>query len=74
MINKVWSKWKKFGRVMGDFFARNILTLFFFTIALPFGLIMRITQDSLNLKPKEKTNWTPNPNHGQTIDEARRLF
>jgi hypothetical protein len=74
MLNKFWSRWKKFTKLMGDFVARNVLTFFYFTIALPFGLIMRFTQDPMNLKPKAKSNWTPHQDRVKDINEARRLF
>lgn len=44
-MRKLWSLWKRFGQAMGDFIARLVLTLFYFTIFAPFGLGVRLWGD-----------------------------
>jgi hypothetical protein len=74
MLNKYWARWKKFGRVLGDYVARAFLTIFYFSIALPFGLLMRFSRDPLNRRPKTTTNWTTRDPQEQNLEDARRSF
>jgi len=74
MLKKIWTGWMKFGRWLGDYVARLLYTGFYFTIVLPFGLIVRLTQDPLNIKPKTSSNWSPRQPREQSLDEARRSF
>ncbi|VAW31313.1 hypothetical protein MNBD_CHLOROFLEXI01-4593, partial [hydrothermal vent metagenome] len=39
-LSKLWEGWKKFGEFMAKWMARIILTLFYFTIFLPFGFVV----------------------------------
>ena len=67
-----WTLWKRFGRWMGDQVARIVLTLFYFTIALPFGLGVRLFADPFGLKTIPA--WVPRPDSPTTLDAARNLF
>ncbi|MFH1371540.1 MAG: hypothetical protein ABII09_09690 [Planctomycetota bacterium] len=52
ILAKVWEHWKRFGQVVGNLIGRIILTAFYFTIALPFGVGMRIFFDPLKIRSK----------------------
>jgi hypothetical protein len=73
MLKKFWSRWMQFGRWLGDFFARLLLTLFYFTIALPFGLLVSLAQDPLDIK-KNQAKWVERKTGDRTLGEARRMF
>jgi hypothetical protein len=49
-LRQLWSGWLKLTARFGDFQARWILTVFYFTIALPFGLLARLALDSLRIR------------------------
>jgi hypothetical protein len=46
-LRQVWLGWKEIASFIGDFQARWLLTVFYFTLAVPFGLIARLAIDPL---------------------------
>jgi hypothetical protein len=70
---KIWEGWKRVGGFIGDFIGRLILTLFYFTLVLPFGLIMRLFGDPLHLKKRKSPSWLRRESEDETLDAARRL-
>ena len=72
-LKLAWKKWRAFGQVMGDFVARIFMTIFYFTVAAPFGLGVRLFKDPLHLKSKE-AGWVPRETTPETIEDARRLY
>jgi hypothetical protein len=73
-LKKFWAGWKRFGHFMGDLLARVVLTVFYFTILLPFGLLTTLFGDPLNIKSKAKPDWLKRETGDQTVTEARRQF
>jgi hypothetical protein len=73
ILNRIWNAWKKVGTAIGDFIARIVLSLLYFTIVLPFGLITRLGRDPLDLNPKEPVSWHARSTRDQTLDDGRRL-
>jgi hypothetical protein len=57
LLKRVWEAWKSFGRKLGDFQARLILSLFYFIIIAPFSLLVRFFSDPLSLKPGTARGW-----------------
>ncbi len=74
-LRRFWEGWKRFGQVVGDFVAHIVLTLLYFTIFLPVGLLMRLFSDRLDVKDAgdKVSNWLDRSTQDSTIDEARRL-
>jgi len=72
-LKTVWRKWRAFGKVMGDFVARIFMTVFYFTIAIPFGVGVRLFKDPLHLKSRQ-TGWLNREEREETIESARRLY
>lgn len=73
-LRSVWDAWKKFGQAIGDFVARIVLSLFYFTIFAPFGLIVRLFIDPLNMKGRHPKGWLDRTTRDREIDDARRLY
>lgn len=73
-LQKVWHAWKKFGQFIGDLIGRIVLTLFYFTLVLPFGLGVRFFADPLALRPQGTIKWLDRPTHDQKLEDSRRLF
>lgn len=76
-VKTFWQAWKKFGMAIGDFVARVILTAFYFTIFLPFGLGVRLFADRLDMKTWQKAqggqpHWIGRSTTDQTLDDARK--
>ena len=51
LLNRIWTGLKELGAYIGDFQARWLLTVFYFVVATPFGLILRLFSDPLRLRP-----------------------
>ncbi|RME59166.1 hypothetical protein D6779_04935, partial [Candidatus Parcubacteria bacterium] len=60
ILNKIWERWKWFGQLIGDFVARIILSLFYFTVVVPFALGVRLLGNPLTAKAGEGVSsfWT----------------
>jgi hypothetical protein len=72
-LRKLWEGWKRFGQAMGDFLARVVLSIFYFTIFLPFGLGTRLFSDPLAIKPSDETvKWLERKTKDLTLEDARR--
>jgi hypothetical protein len=75
VLRRVWELWKKFGRFIGDMVARVVLTIFYFTIFVPFGLGVRLFSDPLMVKSwSTPPYWLPRSTGDRVLDEARRQF
>ena len=72
ILKKLWEGWKVVGRAIGDLLARVVLTLLYFTLVLPFGLITTLFRDPLDLKPRIPGWRSREPIEG-TLDEAGKL-
>ena len=59
LFRRLWAGWKRIGRKIGDFQARVLLTVFYFVIIAPFGLLVRMATDPLSLKPATPKGWQP---------------
>lgn len=72
LLRRLWEGWKRFGRKMGDFQARLLLTVFYFVILAPFALVVRLGADPLGLK--RSGGWLPVTRDADPLARARRQF
>jgi len=72
-LRQAWELWKRFGQFIGDIVGRIVLTIFYFTIFLPFGLGMRLFGDPLAIKESLPAHWWDRKTTDRTLDDARRL-
>ena len=56
-MKRLWERWKRIAKTIGDFQARLILTVFYFIIVGPFALIVRRAADPLSLKKRGEQAW-----------------
>ncbi len=68
---KISGRWKKIGHAIGNFQARILLTLIYYVLILPFGLIVRVFSDSMHMK-KRPEKWFDHPPAPNTLEEATR--
>ena len=73
-LRKFWQAWKRFGQVIGDFIGRLVLTVFYFTLFMPFGLGVRFFLDPLAMRSNVQPKWLERRTHDLTIEDSRRLF
>ena len=72
-LSRFWRAWKRLGQFIGDLIGRLVLTIFYFTIFLPFGLGVRLFGDRLGIKNGLKPKWVRRETLDCTLDDARRL-
>jgi hypothetical protein len=73
-LRKVWEAWKRIGKIIGDFIGRIVLTVFYFTIFVPFGLGVRLLSDPLRLNRASSAYWLSRRTTDLTLEDARRQF
>jgi hypothetical protein len=74
VLRKAWEAWKRFGQLIGDFIGRLVLTVFYFTLFMPFGLGVRLFGDPMAIRKNHQANWLERSTRDLTIDDSRRLF
>ena len=76
MLGKLWRAWKRFGQFLGDILARVVLTLFYFTVFVPFGLGITLFSDPLQIHEPASRTWLPRDSQlgKPSLEEARRQF
>lgn len=78
----LWSRfriyWKELGRHIGDFQARLLLTLFYFTIFVPYGLVVRLLSDPLRTRGfrglPSATVWLRRTSEEASLERAQHQF
>jgi hypothetical protein len=74
LIRRLWEGWKAFGRFMGNIVARVVLSVFYFTVFVPFGLGVRWFSDPLQIKVKPSSLWRPRSTTDQALADVERQF
>lgn len=69
MLKRFWEGWKRVGQWIGDAIARVVLTVFYFTIFLPFGLASRLLADPLAIRRRSGELWQPRTTRDRTIQD-----
>lgn len=69
-----WQGWKVFGHFLGNLLARVVLTLFYFTVFVPFALGVKLFGDPLHLKSTQSRLWQNRTTGDQTLEEVLRQF
>lgn len=73
-LRKAWQAWKRIGQFIGDAIGRVVLTVFYFTLFVPFALGVRIWGDPLLMRPLNRAKWLERKTRDLTLEESRRLF
>lgn len=72
MLKEIWAKWIAFGEWLGNILARVVLSLFYFTIFVPFGIGASAFSDRLEIKSPPDSYWRARHTAQDTFEEARR--
>ena len=71
----IWKYWKKFGQFIGDIIGRVFLMVFYITVALPFGIGLRLFGDPLETRDKAKpSTWRERASPEPTIEASYNQF
>ncbi|MFN3978770.1 MAG: hypothetical protein ACK4SA_00130 [Caldilinea sp.] len=70
-----WEKTSKAARKVADFQAKVILTILYILVALPTGLVVRVSEDALSMRrqPGKASHWRARHILEGSVQEARRL-
>ena len=70
-----WTKWRALSKKAGELQARIILTLFYFSLAAPFGLARTFLADPLRVKKSgHGSAWRERQTRDLSLDDARRQY
>jgi hypothetical protein len=70
-----WGRWKELSQKAADFQARILLTVFYFTLMVPFGLVFGIVKDPLRIKRRPSgTYWLDRKPSSESLADAQRQF
>jgi hypothetical protein len=72
MFRKIWKVWKSFGSLLGNILARTFLTIFYFTVFIPFGVLVSLFDDRLGIKKTPEKLWRSHTASAETLETARR--
>ena len=74
-LQRIWHAWKRFALRLGNYQGRLILTFFYFLVVTPFGVLVRLFSDPLEIKYKTAPSfWANRPEDSPDLNEARRQF
>ena len=74
VLKKAWDGWKAFGRLLGNLVARVALSIFYFSVLVPFGLGVRWWSDPLQVKISPSPLWRARTTPEPTLAEAERQY
>ena len=73
-FQKRWQAWKRIAQFIGDQIARVFLTLYYFTLFMPFGMGVRLWGDPLTMRPRGRPKWVERITRDLTVKDSRRLY
>ncbi|KKS97765.1 MAG: hypothetical protein UV73_C0005G0042 [Candidatus Gottesmanbacteria bacterium GW2011_GWA2_43_14] len=68
-LRTLWSAWKKLAHRLGVFQSKVILTVFYFLILSPFGLLYSLFKDELKIKKQSQSSWLLKKSQTESIAE-----
>ncbi len=72
-LKRLWRAWLEIARYIGDFQSRLLLTIFYFTVLIPFGLLVRAFSDPLRLRSDSGSSaWIRRSNPSESLRQAQR--
>ena len=71
---RLWDGWMVVARVIGNFNARLLLSLFYFLVILPLGLVVGTARDFMGIRRRPQSSWHPKTDSPRSIEKGRRQF
>lgn len=69
-----WHRWTQMAHSIGVVQTRIIMVGFYIVLAMPTGILMRLSGDRLHLKRPKDGNWHPHRDEKQSLQTAKRQF
>ena len=74
-LGRSWAAWKSLGFQLGNYQSRVLLALFYFVVVFPFGMVVRLFKDPLQLKPHQTSGtWGTREKSDADMDSVRSQF
>jgi hypothetical protein len=73
-FSTLWKYWRAFGHAMGDFVGRIFLMLFYLTVTLPFGLMVTLFMDPLDIKGKKAPSYHERVTPDASLENSYNQF
>jgi hypothetical protein len=73
-LKTAWTKWKKVARVVGNFQALIIFTIFYYIILWIAGIPSALFSDNLNIKKKLKSNFSSWDYPDEDLNQALKPY
>lgn len=74
LLRMLWERWKVLAHKIGHFQTRLLLLVFYYVVATPFALGLKLLSDPLRLSASAG-EWTPRrPRSGDALAAARHEF
>lgn len=70
-MSRLWERFKRLTRKIGDFQARLIFSLLYFTVMVPFALGVRLLSDPLRRKCHYTSNWVSGKGWSESLTDLR---
>lgn len=74
ILRLAWDRFQVIGQANGDYVARFITWLMYFTVVVPFALIARFLIDPLGLSRRARLAWRARRPVGSALEEARSQY
>lgn len=74
LLRRAWERWKRIAHAIGVFQTRLIMSLLYFVIVLPLGLVVRVVGDPLGLRKPAGSNWQRLEPHPRSLESAHQQF
>ena len=72
ILQLAWDRFNIIVGIYGDIQGRLIVTLFYFTLLVPFGIGARLFNNSLRLRHTDNPQWLERPPVQNGLEEASR--
>lgn len=72
-VKAAWQRWRRIAEIIGNAQVYLLLSVFYFVIVLPFGLIVRLCSDPLQLRvAPDRSGWRVALRHEPSLLNARK--
>jgi len=71
ILKTAWDRFQLVGQVNGEYIARVVTLVFYFSVLIPFALIARLLVDPLELRKTSQPHWRARKPVSAALEDAR---
>lgn len=72
VLQLAWQRFKIIMAIIGEIYGNTIVTVFYFTLLVPFGVGARLLTDPMRLRADTTPTWLDRPPVATDLEEAQR--